>query len=281
MTYGIGLFRLAELYDPDLDEERIERRVGVLTLASYPFSKFTRLEGEILVRHASRHLLRNGSFRDVDLVSNFLTLVHDNTRWTWTGPASGTRMLLSAGFTRDMSSGAADNGTVVAEARRYLMPLPQLVFATRLQGQAGFGNDAQRFYIGGPWTLPGYDPRTLAGLRTALVRQEVRFPVLRGLTLAVPAPWVFPTVSAAAFAGMAWAWDAGGFQPLTFTDEELRHLVTPDGRGIQGRLGSVGAGWFLGGGYFPAVRWNYSWTTVDFRHFSRRPRTQFSIGFNF
>jgi outer membrane protein assembly factor BamA len=185
------------------------------------------------------------------------------------------------GFTRDMNSGAADNGSLVGEARRYFTPVSQLVLATRVQGQMSYGNDAQRFYLGGPWSLPGYDPRTMAGLRTALVRQEARFPVLQGLTLAFPVAWQFPTVSAAAFADMAWAWDAGGFQPLSFTDEELSGIVQPDGMGVQGHLGSVGAGWFIGGGYFPAIRWNYAWTTADFRHFSRRPRTEFSIGFNF
>jgi hypothetical protein len=69
--------------------------------------------------------------------------------------------------------------------------------------------------------------------------------------------------------------------PVDFTDSELSGIVSPDGLGGQGHLGSVGASWFIGGGYFPAIRWNYAWTTTDFRTFARRPRTQFSIGFNF
>jgi len=54
-----------------------------------------------------------------------------------------------------------------------------------------------------------------------------------------------------------------------------------DAVAAQGRLGSVGGGFFIGGGYFPALRWTYAWATTDFQRFARRPRTQFSIGFNF
>ena len=45
--------------------------------------------------------------------------------------------------------------------------------------------------------------------------------------------------------------------------------------------GAVGAGFYLGGGYYPAIRWNYVWPTSDFRNFTHRPRTEFSISYNF
>jgi len=259
LNYGLGVFRLTQVYDADLDLIRRERRVGMVGLTSYPFSKFTRLEGSVLVRHASDHLLRRGDFQDVDLVSNFLTLVHDNSGWTMLGPSSGSRFFVAAGFTRDLSSGAGDFGTVIGEYRHYAQWAPQLVSATRGQGQVSLGRDAQRFYLGGRGSLRGYDRRELAGLETVLLQQEIRFPLLRGLTLAVPAPWVFPTLNAAAFADLAWAWEGG----------------------VERRRGSVGTGVYVGGGYFPAIRWDFVWATPDFREYSRRPRTQFTIGFNF
>ena len=43
----------------------------------------------------------------------------------------------------------------------------------------------------------------------------------------------------------------------------------------------IGAGAYIGGGYYPVIRWNFSWTTPDFQTFSPRPRTQFLVGFNF
>ena len=275
LNWGVGLFRLTQVYDADLDIRRLEKRYGIVGLASYPFSRFTRLEGQVLARHADNHLLRNGEFHDIDMVSNFLAVVHDNTRWSYFGPSAGVRAYLGAGYTRDMTSGAGDFGTVVGEVRHYSQPLPQLVLASRVQGQASLGRDAQRIYLGGPYSLPGYDYRTLAGLRTAFVQQEIRFPLLSGLTVSLPMPWLFPTVSGVALADMAWAWDAGTVAyPVA-----VAPLVVQSGN--QGRLGSVGAGFYIGGGYFPALRWTYSWPTADFKHFARKPATQFSIGFNF
>ena len=260
LNWGIGLFRLTGVYDPDLDLFRRERRVGVLGLAMYPFSKFTRVEGSVLIRHASDHLLRSGEFTDVDLVSHYLSLVHDNTGWTQLGPSHGSRWVVSAGFTRDMTSGAGDFANTLGEFRHYEQPLPVMVSATRVQAQASFGQDAQRFYLGGRTSLRGYDRRTLSGLRTVLTQQEFRLPLVRGLTFAIPTAWEFPTISAAAFADAAWSWEDG----------------------FERHLGSVGTGLYIGGGYFPAFRWNFSWTTSDYyRTFAQRPRTQFLIGFNF
>jgi hemolysin activation/secretion protein len=203
--------------------------------------------------------LRDGEQKDVDLVSHYMSLVHDNSGWSMLGPSTGSRLLLSAGFTRDMTSGAADYGTVLAEIRHYERPLPVLVSATRVQGQGSFGNDAQRFYLGGFTSLRGYDRRSLSGTRTLLVQQEFRLPLVRGLTFALPRTWEFPTISTALFAD----WAMG-------VDEQFTE-----------RKGSVGAGAFIGGGYYPVIRWNFTWTTPDFQTFARRPRTQFLIGFNF
>jgi outer membrane protein assembly factor BamA len=139
------------------------------------------------------------------------------------------------------------------------MPMPGIVWASRVQGASSLGKDAQRFWLGGPADLRGWDRRELAGLQTVLVQEEVRFPVLRGLTLAVPSTWVFPTISAAAFVDAAWGWE----------------------QSVQDRRGGAGFGAYVGGGYFPAIRWNYVWVTRDFENWPKRPRTQFFIGFNF
>ena len=46
-------------------------------------------------------------------------------------------------------------------------------------------------------------------------------------------------------------------------------------------LGSAGLSFWIGGGYFPAFRWNYAWRSRDLGALSRRPRTQFTLDFNF
>lgn len=259
LNYGLGVFRLTQIYDAQLDLVRRERRVGVVALASYPFDKFLRLEGSVLLRHASDHRLQNGESQNVDLISNFVSLVYDNSRWGWLGPSIGSRFMASAGFTRDLSSGAGDFVTLLGEVRHYRPLLPGVVAATRVRAQSSFGRDAQRYYMGGPTTVRGYERRSLSGLQTALVTEEIRFPILQGMTLAIPSAWVFPTVNGAVFADAAWAWNHGA----------------PD------QLGSVGASFFIGGGYMPMLRWDYAWPTNDFRHFSNQVRKQFSVGFNF
>jgi len=259
LNWGLGAFRLTQIYDVDLDQIRRERRVGMLGLVSYPFNKFTRVDASALVRHASDHRLRDGRLTSVDLVSNVLALVHDNTRWTEFGPSSGARHYLAVGFTRDLTEGEGDFNSVTAETRHYALPLPHLALAARAQAQSSYGRDAQRFYLGGWYSIRGYGRRGLVGDRSVMTQAEARFPLLRGLTLAVPTLWAFPTVSAAVYADAAWVW----------LDGDLT------------RGGSLGAGFYIGGGYYPALRWNYSWVTEDFRTFSKTPRTQFSLGYNF
>jgi Tol biopolymer transport system component len=279
LNYGAGIFRLASVYDADLNAIRLERRVGFTLLARYPLDKFNRIEGSMLARRALNHLLRDGQVLDVDLVSNFVSLVHDNVAWGWLGPSTGWRLVLAAGYTRDLGSGASDYGTVLAEGRRYWPLLPQFVSATRVQGQASLGRDAQRFYLGGRQTLRGYDYHTLSGLRTVVAQQEVRFPLLRGLRFAFPGPWEFPPVNGAAFVDAGWAW-GGGFLPIPSVPAYF--LSSFDlGPGGQGHLGSAGVGFYVGGGPYPVIRWNYVWLTPDFHRFTRRPRTQFAIGYNF
>lgn len=260
LNYGLGVFRLTSLYDPDFDLLRREKRVGLLVLASYPFSRFDRVDASFEIRHASNHLLRNGEAPTVDLVSNYVSFVRDNSRWTWGGPIGGTRLNLTAGFTRDLTGGRADYGTLYGEVRHYRQPLPGLVNAWRVNGWASFSRDAQRRYLGGPTRLHVPERRYASGLRTLVAQHETRFPLLRGMVLSVPAPWQLPTVSGVAFGDAAWVFDPTGDR----------------------RIGVAGWGLYLGGGFWPAIRWNWMWITEDWQRFANRaPAHEFFIAFNF
>ena len=48
----------------------------------------------------------------------------------------------------------------------------------------------------------------------------------------------------------------------------------------QGQV-TLGAGWYIGGGYFPVIGVNYVWLTRDFQTFSDGPKTQFRLSYNF
>jgi Tol biopolymer transport system component len=263
LNYGIGVFRLTEVYDADLDAIVRERRIGMTGLVSYPIDKFFRIDATMVFRHADDHRLRNGNLENLDLFSEYLAVVRDNTVWSYAGPIAGQRWYLAGGYTRDLTSEQGSWSTAYGEWRGYRRPVPRMVSATRLAAEASFGPDAQRQYIGGPWVLPGYDARVVSGTRTALVSQEFRMPLLRGLVLGVPSPWELPGINVAGFADMAWGWNRYG--EAWFVDQ----------------LGSVGYGLYMGGGVFPAIRWNWAFLTPDFQHYARRPVMQFLITYDF
>jgi hypothetical protein len=168
-------------------------------------------------------------------------------------------MYVSAGFTRDLTYAQGDYYSLAGELRHYEKPLPGVVWAMRVQETSSLGRDAQRYYLGGYGSIIGYDWRSLSGLHTVLVQQEVRGPLLRRLVLAVPSPWSLPPVGGALFVNGAWTWD----------------------RILLQHVGSAGMGFFIGGGYYPVFRWDYAWLTNEFSTFTRRPVSRFWIGFNF
>jgi len=260
LNYGLGVFRLTRLYDPDFDEVRREKRLGLLGLVSYPFSPFTRIEASVQARHATNHLLQDGGVKTVDLVSNFVSFVHDDSRWWWDGPIGGTRLNLTAGFTRDMTSRRADYATLLAEVRHHRRPFRSLILASRVQALGNYGNDAQRAYVGGPRRLRVDERRVVSGLRIVNAQTEARFPLLRGLVLAVPGLWQAPTLHGALFLDGAWAW----------------------GRANRPHVADGGFALYLGGGIYPQFRWNWAWRTDDFRTLtSRRPTTYFTLDFSY
>jgi WD40-like Beta Propeller Repeat len=259
LNYGLGIFRLNEIYDIDLDLVRRETRNGALGLVSYPFNRFDRVEATVVMRHAQDHLLRNGEFLNENLLSNFVTLVHDNAGWGEIGPELGTRVYGSAGFTRDLTYAQGDYLSFIAELRHYEMPVTGLIFASRAQAYSSLGRDAQRFYLGGYGSIAGYDRRSLSGPQTLLLQEEMRTTLVRRVTLAFPVPWSLPPIGGAGFIHSAWTWQSG----------------------FQDRAGSAGFAIFIGGGYFPAFRWDFAWLTPDFHHYSTQPRTQFWIGYNY
>jgi hypothetical protein len=259
LNYGVGAFRLTREYDPDFDVVRRERRVGGSLLAEYPIDKFSRIEGSAVLRYAKDHLLRSGEFRNLVLISNFAAFVHDDARQTFYGPAGGQRLNLTVGFTRDLSSGMGDSYTVSMDARKYVTLLPEVTWATRVLTQNSFGDDEERFYLGGPYNLRGWNRREIFGTKTVLAQTEIRFPLLRRFQLGIPAPIEFPQVSVALLADAALA---GG------TGQRLQ------------RIGDVGAGVFVGGGYFPVLRFDFVKRT-NLVTIEKKTRTRFSIGYNF
>ncbi len=260
LNWGAGAFRLARTYNADLDLFLRESRVGGLFLASYPLSRFNRIETTLVVRRISNHLYRSGVVSDTYFVSNVFSYVHDGTLWSMLGPFDGSRYNLTLGLTTDIGAGIGDYVSVLGDYRWYHRLFEDMVYAMRTQARVSFGDEGQRYFVGGAFSLRGYPHRSVAGRRLLLLNQEVRFPIIDRMVVAMPAgPLDMPVFYGAGFVDMAWVGD-------------------PDWAARP--VGSVGVGFFIGGGPYPRLRVDFSWPT-DFHSISGRADTEFSIGFGY
>jgi outer membrane protein assembly factor BamA len=260
LNWGVGAFRLSRTYNPDLDVFRYETRLGGVFLASYPLNRFHRLETSLSVRRISDHLYRSGVVADTYLISNLFSYVHDTTLWSMAGPFDGTRYNVSVGLTADIGAGIGDYTSVLGDYRRYQRLPGGLVHAGRLSARVSFGDEGQRYYLGGAHSIRGYGRRSVYGTRVLIMNQEVRFPIIDRLVLRMPmGAFDMPIFYGSLFADAAWTGDAAW----------AHHPI-----------GAVGAGIYVGGGPYPRLRVDFA-RVHDFHSFAPHWDTEFSVGFNF
>jgi len=92
-----------------------------------------------------------------------------------------------------------------------------------------------------------------------MLQQELRFPLVRGLRFGFPVSWEFPAIQGAAFADVAAAGDGG---------QRFERGAT------------FGLGVWMGGGYFPTLRWNFM-RRHNFDKLEKNTIVQFVVGYNF
>jgi Tol biopolymer transport system component len=259
LSYGIGLFSLGVVYDEELGLLREERRTGVLLLTSYPLSRFGRLDATLVGRLAHDYLYRTGGKANVFLLSNYFSYVWDNSTFESNGEIVGTRANITFGLTRDITRGKADYLTALADLRENLSLSRKAVYASRIVLEASFGKEGTRFYMGGPWSLRGYATRSMSGKTLLLANNELRLPALARIVLGFSGQRLpLPTIKGALFADVGAAGE----------------------RELDTWRGSLGFGIYVGGGYFPIVRFNTAWRT-DFATLKRKPVREFFVGWNF
>jgi hypothetical protein len=259
LSYGIGLFSLGVVYDEELGLLREERRTGFLLLTSYPLSRFGRLDATLVGRFAHDYLYRSGETARAFLLSNYFSYVWDNSAFEANSEIVGTRANMTFGLTRDITRGKADYLTALVDLRENLSLSRKAVYASRIVLKSSFGNEGTRFYMGGPWSLRGYGTRSMSGKTLLLVNNELRLPVLARIVLGFPGQRLpLPTLKGAVFADVGAAGEEG----------------------LDTWRGSLGLGIYLGGGYFPIVRFNTAWRT-DFTTLKKKPVREFFVGWNF
>lgn len=259
-NYGLGVFHTAGDYLDMAGLDYFERRAGGSVIASYPFSRFRRIDGSMSVFYDQKdyHI---GLEREGILATHSISLVGDNTLWFSTGPRDGSRLNLTASVTTNLTSGRNENVTLLADIRRYFRVSHATALAWRVQARASNGADPQRFVMGGSLSMRGYPRRSFEGTRLFMANVEYRFPLLRNIVLGVPFEgFGLPGIEGAAFADAGQAW------------EKFETMPRP--------VGSFGFGLRMNLGGYMVLRYDIAKLT-DFNHVRPGWEREFYMGFDF
>jgi outer membrane protein assembly factor BamA len=261
LHFSLGIFHLNSYVNDPLLGYRSEERYGVSSGLSYPFSRFARLDGSIVLRVLERSTGYEQIGLERSLVGTvFLSHVVDKTLWTIGGPLKGWRFYVTGGRTFDFRNRGFDDVVLHADVRKYFKIANRIVLAERFLTRNSWGSDFEMFYLGGPWDLRGYRYRQFYGRSTFLLNNELRFPLVDRFALGLP----FGTIETPRMRGSLF-FDVG---------RTSRFILETDW------IGSFGAGVELNLGFAPVIRVNFTRTT-DFSTISDKTGTELFIGYNY
>jgi hypothetical protein len=259
LNYGWGVYHLFSDNFDDVEGLLEERQAGVMGFLSYPLSKFRRVELTNYLRYSKRENLTPPSTREGALSTSTLSLIYDNSLWSFTGPIDGWRANVTGGITYDFTSGQILNRLLLADLRHYYRLGAQSAFATRLYAFLSGGDEPVRRYFGGSWDFRGFDRRAFYVRKILFASNELRFPLINRLAIDSPIGRLnFSGIKGALFMDAGSAWEQG----------------KPEWRG------SYGFGWRVALGYLVTLRFDFAQTT-DFSNTSRGLDFDFFFGWDF
>ena len=268
--------------------------LGGMLEVNYPFTKALRAGVAGNYRRLSREGLWSNDllFRE-NIFSVQTNLVYDNALWGAVGPRVGSRM--SVVF--DYAPGFWDNAeyfTAMLDLREYTWVSSEGTLATRLAGGISFGQDKQRFFLGGALPhrrstgdvegvgdvyqfyssyadlLRGWDYVSMNGTRYGVGSLELRFPILNYLSLAAPIPMTITRGRGVIFTD------------LGFVSNDLSTFKGATGQGgyrLKDIKMSFGVGFRLNVGFF-VLRSDIAWRT-DLSSVSQKPEYYFTMSTEF
>ena len=258
INYGLGFYHLKDEYYEEYYGFYYERQYGGLAFASYPLSKFKRIETSFFLRESDREYSPERK-RRAFLSTNYISLIFDTSLWDFVGPIDGTRFNLTLGLSMDVKKSEFYNKLILFDLRKYLRLKKNSCFAIRTMGFSSSGKEPQRLYLGGSWSLRGYDRTAFYGRHLILINNELRFPLIDNLSIGFPIGKLsFQAIRGALFfdAGNAW-------------DDNFERL-----------FGSFGLGARVSLGGFIVLRFDFSKTT-DFRKISKDTDFDFFFGWSY
>ncbi len=299
VQFGVSLYRQADRYrftntvTGDRDYVR-DTELGAGTEFRYPFTRSFRAS----LGASYRRLDREGLWStDMNLRENIFSitgrLVKDDALWGSTGPRTGSRLSLTADWAPGLGNNASYT-TLLADMRNYTWVSGQVTLAARLAAGASFGDDPQRFFLGGAiphrrsagdvesvedlfgfYTsyadlLRGFDYVEYNGSKYALGSLELRFPVVNQLSLAAPLPITLTGGRGAVFTDIGAAVD---------DVRSFRGASTDGGYRLEDLKMGFGFGLRFNLGLFVFL-WDCAWRT-DLNGVSEKPEHYITLGTEF
>ncbi|MCY4172376.1 MAG: DPP IV N-terminal domain-containing protein [Bacteroidetes bacterium] len=190
---GYGIFRYGglryDLTDPDAPTQfpRFWEEVwGGFGAVSYPISMFRRIELTTSLSWDDKQIPVRQIDRQALLLTNQISLVHDNTLFGSNGPATGWRGKLSAAYTTDLLYSNVNYVTLEVDVRNYLRLSRHITFASRVLGRMNQGREARLWFMGGSWDLRGYPFFDVRGKKAWFTSHELRFTLVDNPSIYLP-----------------------------------------------------------------------------------------------
>ena len=254
-----------------------ERNYGVFALMQVPFNKFYRMETNLQAYYSDRTFYRSVGSQtlflqqaeqsNVRLIEPTLAFVHDSAFFGSFGPVEGSRWRASIARGVAFENQDVSRTTGFVDWRAYNTIFWRNSIALRLTGAASVGEDRRVFYLGGPYTLRGYDWQQFIGTKMWMASFEYRFPLLDYLIFGWPGRWGFSNIGANLFFDVGNTWvDRWPKVFKTGTD----HLELDDAKS------DFGFGIYMDVGYF-LMNLQFAWPT-DLYHFDQDMKFHFAIG---
>lgn len=303
IDYGFMVYHTARflLYDRGWGSELYRfRNWGGNIMASYPFTKFKRIDGSLGIMNISRENLDDTQMpiESKAFIIPSLSLVHDNSLYGLFAPIKGSRYNITLMNSPKLGNDGIEFTSLMGDFRTYGKLGDGYSVALRFSGGVSVGANPMRFYLGGTenwinWQyennnitigkdikeyafsvpglpLRGYNFDRISGSKYALANFEFRFPLFRYLILGA-LPIGFQDIQGNLFfdAGTAWSETK---QLKLFEKDNSGRIVSRDllmGTGLGTRIALFGMPFKFD------VAWNF-----DLNKFSQ-PKYYFSLALDF
>lgn len=237
-------------YDPysgDTNSQQVTRDTGVTVLATWPFDRYTRVEGQVGFLSRKAPYLTYGTFCDENgnnCVVNFpyytqrtdngpmvgLGFSRDTVQFKEFGPWAGLGLDLQTQYIPDLKDGGTLAFTNYAQVRWYLPITRRVLVAVRGLGVFSSGNLPNYYSASGYDRLRAYSYGTIAGNNAWVANVELRIPLIDALVL----PFMqFGGIRGRVYLDVGGAWFKGqSFQLWSSERNELQDALADFGGGF-------------------------------------------------